>query len=67
METNWCFPNKKKTLNEEQKIDANNKTKENILREKEKETASSRLNEEQKMMKIIMWNLIGVFLKKEKH
>ena len=61
METNWCFPNKKKTLNEEQKIDANNKTKENILREKEKETASSRLNEEQKMMKIIKWNLIVVF------
>ena len=45
MESNWCFPNKRKTLNEEQKIDNDNKVKEKILREKE---ISSRLNEEQK-------------------
>ena len=45
MESNWCFPNKRKILNEEQKNDKNDKTK---LREKENETASSRLNEEQK-------------------
>ena len=48
MESNWCFPNKRKTLNEEQKIDKNNKAKEKRLRVKENEIASSRLNEEQK-------------------
>ena len=53
MESNWCFPNKRKTLNEEQKIDKNNKAKEKRLREKENEIVSSRLNEEQKTMKII--------------
>ena len=42
MEYNWCFPNKRKTLNEEQKTDKNNK------REKEIEIASSRLNDKQK-------------------
>ena len=48
MESNWCFPNTTKTLNEETKIDKNNKAKENRLNVKENETASSRLNEEQK-------------------
>ena len=48
MESNWCFPNIRKALNEEQKSDKNNKTKEKRLREKENETASSRLNEKQK-------------------
>ena len=45
MESNWCFPNKTKTLNEEQK---NNRDKEKRLREKENETATSRLNIEQR-------------------
>ena len=42
-------------------IDKTNEAKEKRLREKENEIASSRLNEEQKMMKIIKWNLIVVF------
>ena len=47
METD-CFPKKRKTLNEEQKIDKNNKAEEIRLREKEKEIVSSRLNEKPK-------------------
>ena len=34
METESSFPRKRKTLNEEQKIDKNNKAKEKRLREK---------------------------------
>ena len=48
MESNWCFPNKRKISYEEQKTDKNIRVEEIRLREKENETASSRLNEKPK-------------------
>ena len=46
MESNWCFPLKRKILNEEQKIDKNNKAKANKLKN------AKPLNEEQKANKL---------------
>ena len=67
MESNWCFPNKTKTLNEKQKIDNNNKAKEKRLREKENETVISIINEEPKNDENDKVESNWCFTKRKKH